>query len=206
MRLVKQAGFTLFEILITLLILGIVAVLMVRGLQIVVTAKHRLEHNAERLTSMSLVISLLGNDLRNAINRPITVANNTELAPVILQGDGRQTLEFTRGAVANPLARHRSTLLRVAYQLSQGQLIRLTWQVLDRAAGSEPSTRVLLHNVQYLKWEFLGSDNRYYLSWPDTNASGQPLPKAIRVSLTIKDWGTVTRLFIVNNTVIKQAK
>jgi len=202
----KEKGFTLFEILIAVLILGVIAVLMIRGLQIVVTAKHNLERNTSRLISTDLAMSLLGNDLRNAINRPITEANNIQLAPVMLQDDAMQTLSLTRGGVANPLARHRSTLLRVAYQLKDGQLVRLTWPVLDRVAASQPSARVLLRHITHLQWQFLANDRRYYLSWPANNAMDQPLPKAIKMTVTIAHWGTLTRLFVVNNGVIKKKK
>lgn len=199
----KQSGFTLFEILVAVFILGIIAIIMVRGLQTVISAKRGLERNTQRLSEVDLSFTLLGNDLQNIINRPILEANASELPAVILQNDGRQTLEFTRGGVANPLVEHRSTLLRVAYQLNNGKFIRLTWPVLDRVSASKPSKRVLLNNVSHLQWQFWGSDNRYYSNWPSANASISQLPKAIKISLTIKKWGTITRIWLLNNKAIK---
>ena len=199
MHLNKTKGFTLFEILVAVFILGIIAIIMIRGLQIVITAKSGLERATERLTTMDLALNMLGNDLQNMINRPISEANNIELPAIILQNDGQQTLEFTRGGVANPLANQRSTLLRVAYQLKDGKFIRLTWPVLDRVAGTKPSKRILLPNVTHLQWQFWGADNRFYTTWPASNGPTSGLPKAIKVSLTIKDWGTVTRVWVVNN-------
>ena len=203
MRQRRKNGFTLFEILVAVFILGIIAIIMVRGLQTVINAKHGLERNSQRLSTVELSLTLLGNDIQNIINRPILDANTNELPAIILQNDGRQTLEFTRGGVANPLAAHRSTLLRVAYQLNNGKLVRLTWPVLDRVSTSKPAERVLLNNVSYLQWQFWGSDNRYYSNWPPANAPISVLPKAIKVSLTIKNWGTITRIWLLNNKAIK---
>ena len=199
----KTKGFTLLEILVAVFIIGIIAIIMVRGLQTVITAKHGLERNSRRLTDVALSLTLLGNDLKNIVNRPILEANANQLPALILQNDGRQTLEFTRGAVANPLAAHRSTLLRVAYQLSNDKFIRLTWPVLDRTAATKPSERVLLKNVSHLQWQFWGSDNRYYSSWPAANTAIAVLPKAIKVSLTIKKWGVITRIWLLNNKVVE---
>ncbi len=202
MQATKQQGFTLLEILVAVFIIGIIAIIMVRGLQTVIAAKHGLERNSRRLTDVELSLTLLGNDLKNIVDRPILEANANQLPAIILQNDGRQTLEFTRGSVANPLAAHRSTLLRVAYQLNNGKLVRLTWPVLDRVAASKASERVLLKNVSHLQWQFWGSDHRYYSSWPSANTSISVLPEAIKVSLMLKNWGTITRIWLLNNKVV----
>lgn len=199
---VKQKGFTLLEILVAIFIIGIIAVIMVRGLQIVLTTKDNLQRNETQMQQLNLTMSLMSGDMRNLINRSILQANAQSVPAVYMHDDATETLEFSRGSVSNPLAQHRSTVQRDAYQLKNGNLIRVTWPVLDQTTATQPTTRILLKNVTYIKWEFLGDDNRFYSGWPATGVNNQPLPKAVQVTLTIQNLGTIKRLFVVGNSVM----
>jgi type II secretion system protein J len=92
------------EILIAIFIVAIMSVIMIRGLQTVVSAKDNISRNADRLANVTLAMSLLESDLQNVINRPITDASGVSQAPVLLNDDAWQTLDLTRAGVANPLA------------------------------------------------------------------------------------------------------
>jgi general secretion pathway protein J len=94
--------------------------------------------------------------------------------------------------------------MRIGYQIQNGDLVRLIWPVLDPVATTNSTKRILLKNITHWQWQFLGSDNRFYPSWPATNAANQPLPKAIKITLTIRKWGTITRLFVVQNHVVSK--
>lgn len=205
MKKIRQKGFTLLEILVAVFIIGIISVIMVRGLQIVISTKNNLERNDAQMQQLNLTMSFLAGDMHNLINRPITQANGQSVAAVLMHDDATETLEFSRGGVSNPLARERSTVQRDAYQLKNGELIRVTWPVLDQVSHSIPTSRTLLKNITYIKWEFLGNDNRFYTGWPATGASNQPLPKAVQVTFTIKKLGTVKRFFVVGNSISHSA-
>ena len=191
MKKKQQAGFTLLEILVAVFIIGIIAVVMVRGLQIVISTKDNLERNDAQMQELNLTMSLLASDMGNLINRSILQANGQTLPAVIMHDDATETLEFSRGGVSNPLAQHRSTLQRDAYQIKQGRLIRVTWPVLDQVTNTMPTSRILLKDVTYIKWEFLGNDNRFYAGWPVSGANNQPLPKAVQLTLTLHKLGTI---------------
>lgn len=195
----KQRGFTLLEILVAVFIIGIIAIIMVRGLQIVITTKDSLERNDTQLQQIQLTMNYVAGDMGNLINRSVRLSNGETQPPLMLHDDATQTLEFTRGGVSNPLGEQRSTVQHAAYLLKNNQLLRDSWSVLDQVATSKPQQRVLLKHVTSLKWQFLGSDNRYYTSWPATSANQQPLPKAVKISLTIDKKGAITRLFVVGN-------
>lgn len=199
MKIRKQQGFTLLEILVAVFIIGIISVIMMRGLQIVISTKDNLERNDTQMQQLNLTMSLLAGDMRNLINRPVLQANGQSIAAVMMHDDATETLEFSRGGVSNPLAHHRSTVQRDAYHVKNGSLTRVTWPVLDQVINSTPTSRILLKNVTYIKWEFLGNDNRFYPGWPVTGAYNQPLPKAVQVTFTLRKLGTIKRLFVVGN-------
>jgi general secretion pathway protein J len=193
----KTKGFTLFEILIAVFILGIISVVMVRGLQSIIIVKNNLERSEHRLQELSLAMTFMQSDLRNAVNRPILLANNETEPSLWTENDAFQTVAWTRGNIENPLDENRSTLLRVAYELKNGQLIRQTWPVLDRVVGTAPDDRVLLNNVEQIQWKFLGPRIQWYTAWPSSDKK-QPLPVAVQVTIQIKDWGTVQRIFMIS--------
>jgi general secretion pathway protein J len=200
----KNAGFTLLEILVAVFIVGIISVVMLRGLESAINTKNHLERNAIRLQNLEFALALLNSDIQNIVNQPIIGSDGAEIVPVLLHPDNSQLLEFTRGGVANPLGAPRSTLLRVGYSWEAGKLIRTTWSTLNRTSDTQIYTRVLLTGVTSLQWRFLSGTtnfaaNNWTVVWPSASMFGDmPLPRAVEITLKINGWGEVTRIFVVN--------
>jgi general secretion pathway protein J len=199
-KIKRQHAFTLLEILVAMLIMAIIAVILVAGLRSVINTKNRIEQVSQRLTSMQLAMSIISNDIRQIVNRPIFNNNGQPLDAIILYSGLTQRLEFTRLGYINPLGlQQRSTLQRVSYRFVNNELQRGTWQVLDRVANSKPSYQPLLKNVTHIQWRFLAANMRIYQSWPVPNLSAtSPMPKAIEISITIQNWGTLHRWITLN--------
>jgi general secretion pathway protein J len=91
---------------------------------------------------------------------------------------------------------------RVAYRLREGRLWRLHWPVLDRGGRIEPRETLLLERVQAFTVRFLDQDD-WRSDWPPpTNAEADseapdPMPRAMEISLTLEDWGEITRLLLL---------
>ena len=204
MRTNKHRGFTLIEILVAVFIVGIISVVMLRGLESAITTKNHLERNAIRLQNLEFALTLLNSDIQNIVNQPIIDRDGSVMVPVLLHPDNSQLLEFTRGGVANPLSASRTTLLRVGYSWKEGKLIRTTWSTLNRTSDTQIYTRVLLTGVTRLQWRFLSGTtnfaaNNWTAVWPNASMYGDmPLPRAVEITLKINGWGEVTRIFVVN--------
>ena len=195
----KARGFTLLEILVAVFILGIISVIMLRGLETAITTKHNLEKNSMRLQNLEFALTFLKSDIQSMVNQSIVTEDGTEINAVWLHPDAQQMLEFTRGGVANPLAAPRSTLIRVAYSINEGDLVRTTWSTLNRTATTETHQRVLLSGITKLEWLFLGPANSWSGAWPSASlAPGMNVPRAVQVSFDIRGWGSITRIFVVN--------
>lgn len=194
---IRQQGFTLLEILIAMLILSIIAIIMVRGLQIVLKSKARIEATSVKMEQLQLAMTLLRQDLQYVINRPIV--NNTGQAEAALVGTGTPAnqLSFTRNSFTNPGASaQRSTLQRVAYRLEKSTLKRLSWPVLDQTPGTPFVSRSVLSDLQSISWRFLGGDGIFYLQWPPINKS--LLPKAVELQLVFISGSQLTQLMLLN--------
>lgn len=189
-----SCGFTLLEILIALLIFTIVSVIMTQALHTVFTSQSRTEERAAALARLQIAMLLISRDIEQTINRPVSNAAGVSEGLI----GSTHALTFTHTGFTNPLAaEQRSTLQRVRYQLSDGNLVRLTWPVLDQTTSTIPTQRKLLSGVVDLVFTYLDEQGHFEQNW---NAGGQniaSLPRAVRITLTLKNWGTLSQLYLI---------
>lgn len=193
-----HSGFTLMELLVSLLIFAILAAMAYGGLQVVLDAKKRTETHAVQLAKLQTFFAIMSRDIEQMIDRGIR--DNYGQAQPSLTGDGT-TLEFTRTGWRNPAGFVRSHMQRVAYVLEDQEITRLGWQVLDRAQGSAPMENMLIDHVNELDVRFLDQDLLWQSQWPvliaGSNNAPAGLPRAVEVVVDIEGWGRITRLFSV---------
>ena len=198
----RMHGFTLLELLVALAIFAVLSVLAYGGLRNVLDTRAHVAVEAGRLTALQTAFSLMERDIEQTFARSVR-DNYGDARPALMggsAGSATSLLELTRAGYRNPAARARSQLQRVAYQLQEGRLLRLTWQVLDRAPNSEPQQSELLTDVTAAEVLFYDQNLTPQRVWPlpDTGSvAPQTLPRAVEVSVEITGWGRVTRLFRV---------
>lgn len=189
-------GFTLLEILIALAIFAIVAVSSALVLRSVLETSHHLKVSDQRLTEVMTAVTIMRRDITQMLVRPVKDTSGG-LLPALLTPN-RTQFEFTRAGYTNPLQMSaRSTLQRVAYSLKQQTLYRTTWPVLDRAPHTKPSNRVLLKRVRSIGLRFVNAKGEWVEAWENTASNAATLPKALIVTLELKDLGKVKLVFAI---------
>lgn len=193
----KQFGFTLIEILIALFIFTIVSIILVTALHNIFNYQAETEKQAERLNKLQFALLFISHDIEQIINRPILNSDGAEEGALI---GARQSLVLTHAGFSNPLGTlHRSTLQRSGYVLKDGNLIRETWDSIDQGANAPVHSRKLLDDVTDLQFEYLNDKMKFQTTWR-VEGQTQPntaLPRAIRISLTLKKWGKLTQLYLM---------
>lgn len=196
----KQSGFTLLELLVAIGIFALLAAMAYGGLNNVMIARKITTEHAERLSQLQMAFLWLGRDIEQAIDRPIRDEYGDSRGALLGVETGQYQLELTHTGWRNPAGRARSNLQRVAYGVRDGNLMRIYWNVLDRAQDSQPLESVLLDGVEKLELRFLNQQNKWQNAWPSLQlgsvASDKP-PKAVEVTLETKAEGRITRLFRV---------
>lgn len=217
MRLVKHirlhSGFTLIEVLIAMAITAFVSVLSYQTLSTAIAGIESARDSSERLHEINRAFTVVSRDVRQITNRPV-VDEFGQLASAVSGGPlARDPLRVTRSGWHNSTGAPRSTLQRVAYRVEEGQLIRLTYPVLDRTTAIEPTETVLLDGVDNLEFRFLPSINELEVDrdqvidrrlWQEnwlaevgfTNLIISP-PAAIEMRITLSDWGELERLYVM---------
>ena len=157
MRLGRQAGFTLVEVLIALAITAFVAAVAYTSLSTVITGVESAQATAARVTEVNRAFAMLSRDLRQFVDRPVRDEFG-DVEPALIGGQAaRFLLSFTRAGWHNPTGFTRSNLQRVNYRLEDNGLWRDSYPVLDRAGDTQPRPVELLTGVDYVELAFLGT-------------------------------------------------
>jgi len=198
----SRAGFTLIELVVAIAIFAIMAAIAYGGLHNVLIARDQTEQNSKQLSQLQLAISWFGRDIEQIVDRGVRDEYGDPLPPVKGNDIDGYVLELTHTGWRNPANRARSSLQRVAYTLKDDKLIRAYWRVLDRAEDSKPLENVILNGVKAIEVRYLGANDEWHTSWPDSAAgrlgttTPQPaIPRGIEVNIDTKQFGKITRLF-----------
>lgn len=200
----KQRGFTLLEILIALFVFTILSVMMTGALRTVINAQSGAERNAARVRHLQIVFVRMARDIEQVVNRPVKTAVSKDSPAFLGTPEG---FAFTHNGIAGPNGRaKRTTLQRAQYIFKDGVLWRMAWEVLDQSSNSpKPYQRDVLNNVTNVRFSYLDKNKRFHQNWPVKGRSSEPLPSAVRVRLTVADWGKVEQLYVIPVQVNNQA-
>ena len=205
----KMAGFTLLELLISIVIFALVAAMAYSGLNNVLIARTQTEARTQELYKLQMAMTLMERDIEQSVDRPVRDEYGESQAAFVANEYGDYLLEFTRTGWLNPLNLPRSHLQRIAYSLKDEKLIRTIWYVLDRAQDSERYDIVLLEDVKSLEIRYLDDKKEWQRSWPPSSSTSfglqsQPQnqtptavtpPRGIVMEIDTKSFGKVERWF-----------
>jgi len=191
-------GFTLLELLIAVAIFAVAAGLAYGGLRQVLAGREVLLPRLAAQTAQWRALGLLGADVEQLAPRPVRDALGTPRPALESGGASVSLLELTRRDAGRSLLAGQPALIRVSYQLADGQLSREIWPVLDRVQSTVPTRQVLLDEVQSLSLEFL--DGRQGSQWtsfwpPQTGEDALTrLPRGLVLTLTLRDGRSLRRV------------
>jgi len=194
----RQAGFTLIEILVAVVVLAIMAVAAYAGLHAVVKVREDTRQEMQHFKHLQMAMVTLDRDLKQAIARPIRHASG-DLSPGMVGADKNvPELIFTRAGLPNPLQLPRSGLQRVAYGIKDDNLVRYFYLVLDRTVERDPKQQVILKGVTALHLRFMDQFGKWHAAWPPLNAEASQYddidPTAVDITLETKRWGEIRRV------------
>ncbi|WP_097461290.1 type II secretion system minor pseudopilin GspJ [Mangrovitalea sediminis] len=202
----RQAGFTLLEVLIAIGITALIGIGIWQVMSGVINSRNGVDRVSTQFEQLQKTVLLIERDIFQVVNRPIRDAYGDAQFAITTRADP-YALELTRQGWRNPLNDPRSELQRVAYSLDGTTLHRWQWQVLDRAQDSQPLDQVLLKDVDQLQVRFLDSHNQWVDSWPEQQVIDQqnvdpsivPMPRAIEIAFDQKQFGHISRIFVLPN-------
>ena len=179
-RQFPEQGFTLVEVMVSLLIFGMLAAAGVAILSFSIRAQGATGAKFDDLSSLNRTVSLMSGDLGQAAQRPSRDESGTLTPAFTGKADGQ--LRFVRSGWSNIDGAPRAGIQKVAYRLDGGVWQRTAYPMVDGAAPLPPTT--LLTRVRSVVARY-----RYRGAWSDRwdGTQGAPLPQAVEIDVLRED-------------------
>lgn len=190
----QEAGFTLVEVLVSLLIFSLISVGTIIALTATLDARERANAQMDKTEQLAAAHRLLAEDFATLTQR----TNRDGLGSVI--DESRQLsqpdqLILTRRARPNPDGMFaRGDLLRVSWRVEDGQLIRAFLPHENPATFEPPLDRVVLNGVSEMQVEPLFPEGTVRGLTPLASVLSAP---AVSIEFTHADGSTTRHLFTV---------
>jgi general secretion pathway protein J len=192
----RRAGFTLVEVLVSLMIFAMLAAAGAAVLGVTIDNRFAVKAASDRIGDLQRMRSLLRADLGQATSRRArgTTGRPRPQPLVGAAAPGDPILTLTRAGWSNPGEQARPSLQRVEYRLVEDRLERRVSRHLDGARPGPP--QVLYRGVSEATVAFVrdGQESPAFISSID-----RPLPDAVRIGMTVRGYGRIDQLFLVGS-------
>ncbi len=191
-----EQGFTLIEVMVALVIFVALSFGVYQVLNQVQRSEELTRENTSRLNQIQKAVLVMDSDFRQVAPRAFRT-NGEEASPYwlvwqdyLLDSDSKGLL-FTRLGWSNPNQQFpRGEVVKVGYRMMNKQLQRVWWRYPDTVAGDQGTVLPLLDGVTSFSARFLTGDG-----WQDNWDRQNALPDALSVTLTLEDYGDITRIY-----------
>lgn len=196
-KLIKQQGFTLLEVLIAIAIFSIISLSSFTIFDSVLTGDATSKVRSERQNELQSAFLIIERDLTQISRRTMRIEGEAPLTRLIQSASDNvaseeRAIAFVRGGWTNPgLLLPRSDLQPVAYRLTEETLERLHFNFVDSVMGEKPKVRPLIRDVTNIAFEYYDGKK-----WQET-WTNNTLPLAIAIEVDTKDYGVIRRQFLV---------
>ncbi|HWQ87018.1 type II secretion system minor pseudopilin GspJ [Brevundimonas sp.] len=192
----RRAGFTLVEVLVSLMIFAMIAAAGAAVLGVTIDNRFAVKAASDRVGDLQRMRGLLRADLGQATARRSRgpTGRPTPQPMVGAAEPGDPILVLTRAGWSNPGDQARPSLQRVEYRLVEDRLERRVSSHLD---GARPGpSQVLYRGVRDVTVGFVrdGETAPAFISSID-----RPLPDAVRIGMTVEGYGRIDQLFLVGS-------
>lgn len=191
----KSSGFTLLEMLLSLLVFAMLGMATYSVLNSTVNGHETIKLRNEQLTNLQRAFVIIESDFTQLAQRQVRL-NGEEpekeffIAQEYLYESEGIGFAFVRDGWTNPaMVLPRSELQPVAYRVYEGQLQRLYFNFVDANFGAEPRIQPLLDEVESMTLAYFDGKE-----WQESK-EGKGLPSLVKLIVETKVFGKIERVF-----------
>lgn len=159
-----ERGFTLVEVVISSLIIGIILSSIFYALGFLNINLDRLSKNHKNYEKFLTTLSIIEQDLKTLSSRSIRDEYGDYQPSLVVSNTNDKKIIFSR-TIFNELD-HTQYTYRIEYDFSNQQLKRNIWNVLDRIQNSNYQTHTLDENILDFSVSITDYNMQWHQSWP----------------------------------------
>ncbi len=197
MRHRKVSGFTLIEVLVAITVFASLSMAAYQVVNQVQLSNAQSIKKTERLQMMQRALIWMDNDFRQMALRQMRTQGESPTETLVSYGDyilesDDKGIMFNRLGWQNPQGVFpRGEVSKVGYRIRKNTLERIWWRYSDTPAGQLPLSRSILEDVEAFTVKFYDNGD-----WKEEWTKPRTLPAAIAVTLTLKDYGEIERIYL----------
>ena len=178
-----KKGFTLIEVLISLVILSIIAIVSTNFLQSSIDLRNQSQSKVDDIKVFNLGVSTIRRDLMSTVNLPMRDNFGNQL-PNFMGSNSEKKITFL--GFINRIDSSRSSISRIEYLFDDTKFIRRVYFTADPYDYDDHIDSVIFNNIEDVEISFL-SDNRWFTEWPAGQTAAYKIPKLVKIEINDKD-------------------
>ena len=176
-------GFTLIEVLISLVILSIIAIVSTNFLQSSIDLRNQSKSKVDDIKVFNLGVSTIRRDLMSVVNLPMRDNFGNQL-PNFIGSNTDKKITFL--SFINRIDSSRSSISRIEYLFDDTKFIRRVYFTADPYDYDDYIDSVIFNNIDDVEISFL-VDNRWFTEWPAGQTAAYMIPKLVKIEINDKD-------------------
>ena len=178
-----KKGFTLIEVLISLVILSIIAIVSTNFLQSSIDLRNQSKSKVDDIKVFNLGVSTIRRDLMSTVNLPMRDNFGNQL-PNFIGSNTDKKITFL--GFINRIDSSRSSISRIEYLFDDTKFIRRVYFTADPYDYDDHIDSVIFDNIDDVEISFL-SDNIWFTEWPAGQTAAYKIPKLVKIEINDKD-------------------
>ena len=178
-----KKGFTLIEVLISLVILSIIAIVSTNFLQSSIDLRNQSKSKVDDIKVFNLGVSTIRRDLMSTVNLPMRDNFGNQL-PNFIGSNTDKKITFL--GFINRIDSSRSSISRIEYLFDDTKFIRRVYFTADPYDYDDHIDSVIFDNIDDVEITFL-SDNKWFTEWPAGQTAAYKIPKLVKIEINDKD-------------------
>ena len=186
----SNKGFTIIEVLVTLIILSMIAIISSNILQSSIESEKVSSLRLNSIKELNLASSILRRDIRQIANVSIKDFYGNKINGTFISELGSENLMFT--TKVKSFSNEVSPLKRVQYVIENKNFIRKQYYSSNPYNQDEYTKSIIINDIDNLKLSFL-NENKWHQSWPVSPITSKKIPTLIKIEFRLdnKDYSWV---------------
>ena len=186
----SKKGFTIIEVLVTLIILSMIAIISSNILQSSLESEKVSSQRLNSIKELNLASSILRRDIRQIANVSIKDLYGNKINGTFISELGSENLMFT--TKVKSFSNEVSPLKRVQYVIENKNFIRKQYYSSNPYNQDEFTKSIIINDIDNLKLSFL-NENKWHQSWPVSPITSKKFPTLIKIEFRLdnKDYSWV---------------